>query len=74
MSIMPFSQEGEVTDGKVVGFVNHKRDINIIFAVRVSNVSKTNNFSFDFEHLPYCNIMPFVKQWDIFGKIRRNLF
>ena len=45
MSIMPFSQEGEVTDGKVVGFVNHKRDINIIFAVRVSNVLKANIFS-----------------------------
>ena len=42
---MPFSQEGEVTDGKVVGFVNHKRDINIIFAVRASNVSKINVFS-----------------------------
>ena len=60
MSIMPFSQEGEVTDGKVVGFVNHKRDINIIFAVRASNVSKTNNFFFDFENLPCCNIMQFV--------------
>ena len=45
MSIMPFSQEGEVSDGKVVGFVNHKRDINIIFAVRASNFSKTNIFS-----------------------------
>ena len=45
MSIMPFSQEGEVSDGKVVGFVNHKRDINIIFAVRVSNVLKANIFS-----------------------------
>ena len=61
MSIMPFSQEGEVTDGKVVGFVNHKRDINIIFAVRASNVSKRNNFFFDFEHLTYCNIMQFAK-------------
>ena len=45
MSIMPFSEEGEVSDGKVVGFVNHKRDINIIFAVRVSNVLKANIFS-----------------------------
>ena len=60
MSIMPFSQEGEVTDGKVVGFVNHKRDINIIFAVRASNVSKTNNFFFDFEHFTCCNIMQFA--------------
>ena len=60
MSIMPFSQEGEVTDGKVVGFVNHKRDINIIFAVRASNVSKTNNVFFDFEHLTCCNIMQFA--------------
>ena len=60
MSIMPFSQEGEVTDGKVVGFVNHKRDINIIFAVRVSNVSKINVFFFDFEQLTFCNIMQFV--------------
>ena len=59
MSIMPFSQEGEVTDGKVVGFVNHKRDINIIFAVRVNNVSKTNKFFFDFEHLTCYNIMQF---------------
>ena len=59
MSIMPFSQEGEVTDGKVVGFVNHKRDINIIFAVRASNVSKTNIF-FYFEHFICPNIMPFL--------------
>ena len=60
MSIMPFSQEGEVTDGKVVGFVNHKRDINIIFAVRASNVSKTKQNFFDFEHLSCSNIMHFV--------------
>ena len=57
---MPFSQEGEVTDGKVVGFVNHKRDINIIFAVRASNVSKTKQNFFDFEHLSCCNIMHVV--------------
>ena len=60
MSIMPFSQEGEVTDGKVVGFVNHKRDINIIFAVRATNILRNRQFFLRFDYLTCCNIMQFV--------------